>query len=490
MKITTALVKKMIETQFPEWSCFEVTPVAQSGHDNRTFHLGDKMAIRLPSGPAYVPQIEKEAKWLPFLAKHLSLPISKPIAIGKPSEDYPFVWSVNHYLEGEPVSTAAISNQSCFAKELSSFLSELQRIDTTGAPVAGKHNFFRGASLEVYSSQVEEALKTHKNKLPAEKFRILWEQAVSSKWEQPPVWIHGDVAPGNLLVKNNHLCGVIDFGMMGIGDPACDYAMAWTFFNEKDRKFFLRNLDQGTIDRARGWALWKALITYTDADNIIAENAKHTLDEIISEFDKNDQGENRMNTPTLKTERLILRKFTENDLEALFLILKDEEVNQFLPWYPVKNLEETQRFYEEQYASKYAQPQAYAYAICLKEDDYPIGYIKVDMEEHHDFGYGLRKEFWHRGIVSEAGKAVVDQVRKDGLPYITATHDKNNPRSAHVMRACGMKYCYTYEEQWQPKNFPVFFRMYQLNFDGNDDRVYMKYWNQYENHFIETVSAD
>ena len=112
------------------------------------------------------------------------------------------------------------------------------------------------------------------------------------------------------------------------------------------------------------------------------------------------------------------------------------------------------------------------------------------MEEHHDFGYGLRKEFWHRGIVSEAGKAVVDQVRKDGLPYITATHDKNNPRSAHVMRACGMKYCYTYEEQWQPKNFPVFFRMYQLNFDGNDDRVYMKYWNQYENHFIETVSAD
>ena len=278
--------------------------------------------------------------------------------------------------------------------------------------------------------------------------------------------------------------------MTGIGDPACDYAIAWTFFNEKDRKFFLRNLEQGTIDRARGWALWKALITYTDADNIIAENAKHTLDEIISEFDKNDQGENRMNTPTLKTERLILRKFTENDLEALFLILKDEEVNQFLPWYPAKNLEETQRFYEEQYASKYAQPQAYAYAICLKEDDYPIGYIKVDMEEHHDFGYGLRKEFWHRGIVSEAGKAVVDQVRKDGLPYITATHDKNNPRSAHVMRACGMKYCYTYEEQWQPKNFPVFFRMYQLNFDGNDDRVYMKYWNQYENHFIETVSAD
>ena len=158
-----------------------------------------------------------------------------------------------------------------------------------------------------------------------------------------------------------------------------------------------------------------------------------------------------MNTPTIETERLILRKFTEKDLEALFLILQDEEVNKFLPWYPVKSMEETRKFYEERYASKYAQPQAYAYAICLKENNYPIGYIKVDMEEHHDFGYALRKEFWHKGIVSEAGKAVVEQVKKDGLPYITATHDRNNPRSGNVMQACGMKYCYTYEEQWQPK---------------------------------------
>lgn len=194
-----------------------------------------------------------------------------------------------------------------------------------------------------------------------------------------------------------------------------------------------------------------------------------------------------MNTPTLKTERLILRKFTESDMEALFLILKDEEVNKFLPWYPMKNIEETMKFYEEQYISKYAQPQGYAYAICLKEDNLPIGYIKVDTEEHHDLGYGLRKEFWHRGIVTEAGKDVVGQVKKDGLPYITATHDKNNPRSGNVMKKVGMKYCYSYEEQWQPKNFPVIFRMYQLNFDGNTDFVYRKYWNESENHFIEDI---
>ena len=109
------------------------------------------------------------------------------------------------------------------------------------------------------------------------------------------------------------------------------------------------------------------------------------------------------------------------------------------------------------------------------------------MEEHHDFGYGLRKEFWHQGIVSEAAKAVIEQVKKDGLPYITATHDRKNLRSGKVMQKVGMKYCYSYEAQWQPKNIPVIFRMYQLNFNGNEDFVYKKYWDMYENHFIEEL---
>ncbi len=194
-----------------------------------------------------------------------------------------------------------------------------------------------------------------------------------------------------------------------------------------------------------------------------------------------------MNTPLLETERLILRKFTQQDIEALFLILSDEEVNTFLPWFPAKNLEDARRFFEERFTAEYAKPQAYAYAICFKQDNDPIGYIKVDMDESHDFGYAIRKEFWHKGIVTEASKALVEQVKKDGLPYITATHDINNPRSGGVMRQIGMKYCYSYEEQWQPKNFPVIFRLYQLNFDGHDERVYKKYWDTYENHFIETI---
>lgn len=197
-----------------------------------------------------------------------------------------------------------------------------------------------------------------------------------------------------------------------------------------------------------------------------------------------------MNTPTLVTERLILRKFTENDMEALYRIYSDIQVNRFLPWFPLQSMEEARLLFEEKYAKKYEQPQAYAYAICLKQDNDPIGYIKVDMEEPHDFGYGLRKEFWHRGIMTEAGKAVIAQVKRDGLPYITATHDRNNPRSGGVMRNVGMKYQYSYEEQWQPKDFLVTFRLYQLNLDGDKDRIYRKYWDMSAVHFIETDICD
>ena len=178
-----------------------------------------------------------------------------------------------------------------------------------------------------------------------------------------------------------------------------------------------------------------------------------------------------MNTPTLETERLILRKFTEQDMDALFLILQDEEVNRFLPWYPVKTMDEAKQFYEERYVPIYAQPCGYAYAISLKERNAPIGYINVAMDEHHDLGYGLSKEYWHKGIVTEAGRAVIAQVKKDGLPYITATHDRNNHRSGGVMRNVGMKYQYSYVEQWQPKNILVTYRLYQRKLDGEKDRV-------------------
>lgn len=188
-----------------------------------------------------------------------------------------------------------------------------------------------------------------------------------------------------------------------------------------------------------------------------------------------------INVPVLETERLILRSFTERDLEAVYRIFSDEEANTYLPWFPLRTMEEASAFY----ARHYGRPDGYRYAVCLKEDNVPIGYVHVSDGDGHDFGYGLRSEFWHRGIVSEAGKAVVGQLKMDGLPYITATHDVKNPRSGEVMRRLGMTYRYSYEEQWQPKDIPVIFRMYQLNLDGRTERVYRKYWDQSKLRFVE-----
>ncbi len=191
-----------------------------------------------------------------------------------------------------------------------------------------------------------------------------------------------------------------------------------------------------------------------------------------------------MNTPRLETERLILRKFTADDTEALYRILGDREVNTFLPWFPLKSIEEARALFETRYAAAYEKERGYLYAVCLKEGDCPIGYVTAGTEGGYDLGYGLRKEFWGRGIVTEAGRAVIDQVRRDGLPFITATHDVNNPRSGAVMRRLGMTYRYSYEEQWQPKDILAVFRMYQLNFDGSCG-VFRQYWDNSAVRFVE-----
>lgn len=193
-----------------------------------------------------------------------------------------------------------------------------------------------------------------------------------------------------------------------------------------------------------------------------------------------------MNTPTLETQRLLLRKFTAADLDALYEIFRDEEVNTFLPWLPLKSLDDARDFYEARYARAYRLPCAYRYTICLKAENIPIGYIHVASDDSHDLGYGLRREFWHRGIATEAGRAVIEQVRRDGIPYLTATHDVRNPRSGRVMQRLGMRYQYSYEEQWQPKNRLVLFRMYQLDLDGTEGRVFRRYWERSAVHFVES----
>lgn len=187
-------------------------------------------------------------------------------------------------------------------------------------------------------------------------------------------------------------------------------------------------------------------------------------------------------TPVLQTPRLLLRSFNEGDAQALFEILSDVQVNRFLPMFPLESPAQAKAYLQEHYLND---PDGWHYAVCLREEGVPVGYLNVGDRDSRDFGYGLRQELWNRGIMTEAGRAVVTMLGAAGVPFITATHDVNNPRSGAVMRKIGMTYRYSYVEQWQPKDFPVTFRMYQLNLDGQTKRVYQKYWEQSEVHFIE-----
>lgn len=189
------------------------------------------------------------------------------------------------------------------------------------------------------------------------------------------------------------------------------------------------------------------------------------------------------NSPTIYTERLILRKFTMDDLPHYHKIMSCEVTNKYLPWFPTKSEQDALMLFHKNCLDTYDNPCGYRYAICLKSDNIPIGYCGLSGTESNDIGYGLHVDFWHKGIMTEAVTALVDRIRKAGYSYITATHDVNNVYSGAVMKKVGMQYKYSYKEMWQPKNYEVTFRMYQLNFDGAD-RTYMEYWDKYQ-HFVE-----
>ena len=193
----------------------------------------------------------------------------------------------------------------------------------------------------------------------------------------------------------------------------------------------------------------------------------------------------------LNTQRLIIRKFNIDDTKSLFSILSDEEVNKYLPWFPFKSLEDTKNHLVNFYLKTNDNNNFYRYAVYLKENNIPIGYIHFENNnDNNDFGYGLKKEYWNKGIITEAAKTVIEELKRNNVKYITATHDRNNIASGEVMKKIGMTYKYSYEELWQPKNFLVVFRMYQLNLDNNKDRVYKGYLEKYSNHFIEYIEID
>ena len=260
LRIDVDLVRRLIGAQFPAWAGLTVTRLA-IGNDNRSFRLGDALLVRLPSAERYAPQAEKERRWLPYFARRLPLPIPTPLAIGEPGEAYPWRWQVLRWIEGD-TAAAAVPERMRFALDLADFLAALQRIDAAGGPAAGPHSFWRGGPLAIYDGETRAAIAALAGRIEAVPATVMWEAALASPWAGPPVWFHGDVAPGNLIVRDGRLAAVIDFGCCGVGDPACDLVIAWTYLDSPARAAFRAALplDEATWTRARGWALWKALI--------------------------------------------------------------------------------------------------------------------------------------------------------------------------------------------------------------------------------------
>ena len=275
--IDASLARRLIESQFPQWSHLPIAPVAVDGWDNRSFRLGSELTVRLPSGDWYAQQVDKEQRWLPVLAPQLPLPIPTPVARGEPDAGFPYPWSVYRWLDGDLAANAPIRDLPAFAATLAGFLNALARVDATGGPEPGQHNFFRGGPLATYEGETRRAIAALGSEVPTAEVERVWADAMATSWDREPVWFHGDVAATNLLVRDGQLSAVLDFGSSGVGDPACDVVIAWTFLSGPSRDRFRAQLDvdAATWSRGRGWALWKALITHAfgDIEQILGDDA-------------------------------------------------------------------------------------------------------------------------------------------------------------------------------------------------------------------------
>jgi len=287
-----SLVGRLLAAQFPHWADLPIEPVDSAGTDNALYRLGDAMVVRLPRIHWAVGQVEKEHEWLPRLAPLLPLAVPVPLAKGMPGEGYPWKWSVYRWLEGENATIERIADARRAATELGHFIAALQRIDTTGGPSPAVHNSFRGVPLATRDATTRAAIASLRSVIDVGAASAAWEAALEAPaWDGPPVWIHGDIQSGNLLAVRGRLSAVIDFGCLGVGDPACDLTVAWTLLSGEARDAFRAALpvNDATWARGRGWALSVGLIAlpyYQSTNPVLAGIARHAIEEALADHAK------------------------------------------------------------------------------------------------------------------------------------------------------------------------------------------------------------
>ena len=283
---TPEIARKAIGKQFPEYAGLPITDVGKQGHDNRTYRLGPDMLVRMPTDEDYALKVPEEQRILPQLARHLTISIPAPIKIGRPSSDYPYPFSIYKWLPGRSINLLTTTEQEKeqLAFDLAKFLKELQAITDIEGLEPGQHNYWRGAHVSVYDKGAREQIAKVAHLIDTNKALNLWEKACATKWDKRPVWIHGDFAIGNMLMDGGKLSGVIDFGGIAVGDPACDLVIAWTYLSGRARDIFMKemDLDQDTWTRARAWALWKATFELCRAtDGADCDMQKRIIDDLL-----------------------------------------------------------------------------------------------------------------------------------------------------------------------------------------------------------------
>jgi len=281
------LVRRLIAAQFPQWATLPIEPVRSSGTDNALYRLGSDMVVRLPRIHWAVDDAGKDQDWLPKIAPLLPVAVPLPIAKGEPAEGYPWHWSVYPWLEGENPSVDDIAEPDPLARDVARFVEALHRIDPTDGPPAS-----RGVPLATWDAgRTRVAIDAVQGMIDTDAAAAAWEAALRTPaWSGHPVWVHGDLMPGNLLIQGGHLTGVIDWGGLGVGDPACDLMVAWDLFRANGRNAFRAaiDVDDATWARGRGWALTTGLIAlpyYKDTNPVLADNARFRIGEVLADYE-------------------------------------------------------------------------------------------------------------------------------------------------------------------------------------------------------------
>ncbi len=282
--IDEPLVRRLVDDQFPQWKELALKPVSSLGTDNALFRLGEAMVVRLPKINWAKSDVEKEYQFLPLLAPLLPFKVPVPIGKGEQVAEYQSSWSIYPWLNGTNPIVGSISHPDVLATDLANFITVLHSIDTSNGPIAG-----RGIPLRERDTSTRAAINELGRMIDKPLVELVWQSALDAPiWEMPPVWIHGDLSPGNLLLVDDRLNGVIDFGALGIGDPACDLIVAWNLLPTGVRNIFRSalNVDDATWARGRGWALSIALIQlpyYQQRNPTLAASAQYVINEILQE---------------------------------------------------------------------------------------------------------------------------------------------------------------------------------------------------------------